>query len=605
MPQLIISEPDRSPVAIDLHEPLVAGRDKQNPLPLVHQPISRQHAVFERDGDDWIIRDLDSANGTFVNGIRATKKKLAEGDVIQIGPVRLVFIDESPPNIVIRQSAATDLTLKLPPSNERLALLYEVARAAEVFDDVEALLGHLPETVLKVVGCERAMVALSDRAGQAIVRQIARGRAHDSAANELVVSRSIVHAVLGRRESMVISTGQDAPKTAAKQGILSAMAVPLETAGHVFGFLYVDDRRREYSFGAEDLDFLRILGRLLATLLDNAERLDRTCALQETGWGRTDIVGQSAAMQRLRHQIDKVAAAPTAHVLILGESGTGKDLVARALHKASARARQPFVTVHCAAIPDTMIESFLFGYAKGAYSGIAEGRRGQFVLADGGTLLLDEIGDLSLSAQAKVLRVLQSGDLLPLGAEHPLRVDVRVVATTHKDLRQQIAEGRFREDLYYRLNVLEIQVPPLREREGDIELLSQTFVETTAFHMGKRVRSLSPSALLAIRSYPWPGNVRELKNEVERAVVEAEGSAVEIDDLSFNLRQTILKIPAGLQDRSLAQRYAALETTEQGLVDEALRTARGNLTEAARLLGITRIMMRRRVERFGMKCKDA
>lgn len=608
MPQLVVSEPDRSPIAIDLRGPLILGRDKQNSLPLVHQPISRQHAIVECLGDDWIVRDLNSANGTFVNGIRIIKKKLTDGDVVQIGPVRLVFREDATTNIVLTHPPLDDKTLELGPPNKRLRLLVEVARTAEEANDIEQLLGRLPETVLKLVGCERAMLALADRSGKTIVQQIVRGKTNAGSSSDMIVSRSIVLAVLGRRESIVISSGQDAPQTAAMQGILSAMAVPLETGGRVFGFLYVDDCRRENSFGGEDLDFLRVLGRLLATMLDNAERFDRSRALQETASGpalASVMAGQSAAMNKLRSQIIKIAATPTSNVLILGESGTGKELVARELHKASARANHPLVTVNCAAIPDAMIESVLFGYAKGALTGIAGPKRGQFVLADGGTLLLDEIGDLSLSAQAKVLRVLQDGELLPLGAEHPINVDVRVIASTHEDLRSEIAAGRFREDLYYRLNVFEIPVPPLREREGDIEMLAHMFLEVTALNLGKPKRGLSKLALAALRSYPWPGNVRELRNEMERAFFQAEGTDVEFDDLSFAVRQKPAKETPAQSFDSLAQRFASLETTEATLVEEALRTARGNLTEAARLLGITRIMMRRRVERFGLKCKDS
>lgn len=607
MSQLIVSEPACAPIAIDLREPLVAGRDKQNPLPLVHQPVSRQHAIFEPDDDGWAVRDLGSANGTFVNGLRISRHKLSDGDVVQIGPVKVVYQEATGPDILLTLTKTDEDTLTLHASNPRLDLLYEVLRATKIIEDPEQLITRIPDMVLRLVGCERVMLALSDQAHKNISRQIVHTRAPEPD-HEITISRKILQAVLERRESVLIGRREEAPRTLVKQGILSAMSVPLEAGGHTFGLIYADDRGRENRFNAADLDFLTILGRLVGAMFDNAERLQRARALAEATGGvgpLHEIVGQSVVIQKLRQQIAKIAAAPMANVLIRGESGTGKERVARALHRASPRAQHPFVAVNCAAIPDTMIESALFGYEKGAFTGATQARRGQFVLAGGGTLFLDEIGDLSLSAQAKVLRVLQEGELLPLGAEVPVKVDVRVFAATHKDLRREIAEGRFREDLYYRINVLEIDVPPLRSRGSDIDLLARIFLDSAALNLGKRLHGFSPAALVALRSYSWPGNVRELRNEVERALVQAEGSVVEVDDLSSTLQRVGVQEPQTmLPSDSLAMRFAALEPTERALVEEALRTARGNLTEAARLLGMTRIMMRRRVEKFGLRCKD-
>lgn len=608
MPRLIIAEPERAPVAIDLRDAVIAGREKQNPLPLVHQPISRQHALFEPDGDGWAVRDLGSANGTFVNGLRVKRQTLVEGDVVQIGPVKLVFREEASPEILHTLAPRDDETLDLRASSPRLDVLYEVTRAIGIIEDPEQLLERIADMVLKLARCEIVMVGLSDAAGKNIVRQFVRTRAEGLGTNEIAMSRTILQAVLERRESVLIGNQNEAPQTLVKQGVVSAMSVPLVTGGRVLGLLYAYDRGREDRFSPEDLDFLKVLGALVAAMLDNAERLQRSRALAEAAVGLGplhEIVGQSAVVQKLRLQIAKIAAAPMANVLIRGESGTGKERVARALHQASSRATGPFVALNCAAIPDTMIESALFGYKKGAFTGATQPRRGQFVLADGGTLFLDEIGDLSLAAQAKVLRVLQEGEVLPLGAESSVKVDVRVFAATHRDLRREIAEGRFREDLYYRLNVLEIEVPPLRERGADIDLLAQIFLDAAALNLGKRLQGFSPSVLVALRAYSWPGNVRELRNQVERAAVEAEGPVIEMDDLSPAIQRAGVKEPPMLlPSDSLTMRFAALEPTERALVEEALQAARGNLTEAARLLGITRIMMRRRVEKFGLRCKD-
>ncbi|MDI1433387.1 sigma 54-interacting transcriptional regulator [Polyangium sorediatum] len=613
MPHLIVYEPGQGPVAVPLDESLIVGRDAQCDLLLGHQPVSRQHAHFEHGPDGFTVRDLGSANGTFVNGVRIEESKLLDGHHIHIGPVTLVFQAQEAPEIIYAQPALSEATIELGPPNKRLTLLYALTRTIGALDEPDVVIGRMLEAILQLAGGERAMVALGDGADGAPHRRLTRGRSDSSLTDEIVVSRTIMHALVVRRESVIVRDGRtrDAPRTLARQGILSAMGAPLEVAGRVLGFLYVDDRSREERFGTEDLDFLNALARLLAAALDAAERYQRARVLAEATSGHGplhDIVGQSSAIQKLRVQVARCAAAQGAHVLIRGESGTGKELVARALHVASPRSQRPLIAVNCAAIPDTMLEGALFGYEKGAFTGAVQSRRGQFVLAHQGTLLLDEIGDLSLSAQAKVLRVLQEGELLPLGAEVPLHVDVRVLAATHKDLRREIAEGRFREDLYYRLNVLQIDVPPLRERDADITLLAQTFLEAAALNLGKRLTGFSPGALAALTAYAWPGNVRELKNEVERAVIHAEGPSVELDDLSVAVGRALVSLGSPATERpdgSLASRFAALEPTERALVEEALAAARGNIAEAARLLGITRIMMRRRVERFSLRGRDS
>jgi Nif-specific regulatory protein len=255
-----------------------------------------------------------------------------------------------------------------------------------------------------------------------------------------------------------------------------------------------------------------------------------------------------------------------------------------------------------------MVESELFGYEKGSFTGAIRDKRGKFVQAHGGTLFLDEIGDLALPAQAKLLRAIQEGEVQPLGSERTVRVDVRVVAATHKDLSAEIAAGRFRRDLYYRLAVVELTLPPLRERGGDVVLLTQAMLTRVASKACKPLVGFSPEALDAILRYEWPGNVRELQNEVERATILAQGSVIELDELSRKLQPTASPRPipmpqcgAQLQDASLAAQFATLEVTERALVEQALTLARGNVSEAARILGISWIMMKRRIDRFCLR----
>jgi Nif-specific regulatory protein len=314
-----------------------------------------------------------------------------------------------------------------------------------------------------------------------------------------------------------------------------------------------------------------------------------------------ELIGASPPMQRLKTEICKYGAAPGTNVLIRGESGTGKELVARALHAVSPRSSRPLVTLNCAAIPETMIESELFGYDKGAFTGAVREKKGKFSLADRGTLFLDEIGDLNLPAQAKVLRAIQEGEIQPLGSEKTIHVNVRILSATHKDLAQEIKDKHFREDLYYRLNVVEIEVPPLRARGEDIHILAQALLRSSATNVGKRLQGFTPQALAALRQYPWPGNVRELKNEVERAALITDAANIDISDLSSRVRGRSAPVDgAELPAVSLSEQFAALEPTERRIIEEALKAARGNVSEAARLLGITRIMIKRRIDRFGL-----
>jgi Nif-specific regulatory protein len=607
MAQLIVYEPGHVPTALALTTPTGVGRDLQSDLPLVHHQVSRHHARFEPDGDGWIVRDLGSANGTFVNGVRVDRSRLSQGDTLDIGPVKLVFQEQDGAEIVLAKPSQDANTQEIGPPNKRLVLLYKMTRTLGAVDNLEALLHHMLTSMLELVGGERAMVCLLPSTRHEEMQRVAHVNPH-AASEQIVVARAMIHAMLDLRQSVLIrESPEHTTDTISRHGIRSAMGAPLEIAGQLLGYLYLDDRRRQGAFGEEDLDFLNALARLASVAIDHAYRLARATGVAEAAAGIgpvQEILGNCQAIQKLRALITRCAASPKGNILIHGESGTGKELVARALHNASARAQQAFVAVNCAAIPDTMIEGSLFGHEKGAFTGATQRRRGQFLLADQGTLFLDEVGELSLSAQAKVSRALENGEVFPLGAEIPLRVDVRVIAATQKDLRREVAEGRFREDLFYRLRLLEIEVPPLRERGGDIELLAQIFLESAVLNLRLSKRAFSPSAREALKSYSWPGNVRELRNEVERALILAENDLIDFHDLSREIGNSDVAPGEPRPADSLAERFKELELIERKIVEEALMSARGNVTAAARRLGITRIMMRYRIERFGLRVKD-
>jgi two-component system nitrogen regulation response regulator NtrX len=320
-------------------------------------------------------------------------------------------------------------------------------------------------------------------------------------------------------------------------------------------------------------------------------------ALRATVDRRLTMIGESYVMGQLREQI--AMAAPTnGRVLIYGENGTGKELVARTIHTLSRRRSGPFVEVNCAAIPEELIESELFGHMKGAFTGATADRRGKFEMADGGTLFLDEIGDMSLKTQAKVLRALQEQVVEPVGGTSSVKVDVRVIAATNKDLPAEIRAGRFREDLYFRLNVIPIFVPPLRDRDPDIPHLAEHFIAEMAREYGRRPKRLDPAAASGLRSYRWPGNVRELRNTIERLMIMVPGDTIALGDLAFldGVAVTAADQPAGPP----LPLHEARERFERDYILRALAAQNGNISRTADALGVERSNLYRKMRAFGI-----
>ncbi|RMG03871.1 MAG: sigma-54-dependent Fis family transcriptional regulator [Nitrospirae bacterium] len=308
--------------------------------------------------------------------------------------------------------------------------------------------------------------------------------------------------------------------------------------------------------------------------------------------GCTEFVGDSPQMRRIFDLLEKVI--PTrSNVLLLGESGTGKGMIAELIHCNSPRRESPFMTINCSAIPETLLESELFGYKKGAFTGATDNKDGLFKLADGGTLFLDEIGDMPLSLQSKILKVIETGEVFPLGGKKPVQTDVRLIAATNKNLAEMVEEGRFREDLYYRLNVIEINIPPLRERPDDIPLLARYFLDQYSAENRKPLRGISKEAMDILISYPWFGNVRELRNVIERAVVLSEGDEIRPEDLPDSVRFPSSRAPVNLKE--LVSQY------EKKIIVEKLSEHNWDKEETARHLGIDLATLYRKIKRLGIE----
>jgi DNA-binding NtrC family response regulator len=356
-----------------------------------------------------------------------------------------------------------------------------------------------------------------------------------------------------------------------------------------------------------DNDEIRLVVRraLERTQLARENRMLRARLERELGWG--NLIGSGPAMRRVFQTIQKVAETDLT-VLIRGESGTGKELVAQALHQHSARKQAPFVAVNCAAISRELVESELFGHEKGSFTGAEARRVGRFEAAHGGTIFLDEIGDMAPETQAKVLRVLQERSFERVGGSKPLQVDVRVVAATHRDLERDVRDGRFREDLYYRLKVVELELPPLRERGEDLASLAERFLEQLAERHGRPRKRLAPEALAELSRHAWPGNVRELRNAVERAAVLAAGEEIQVEDLALPHGEPAGAgappagggegVPFGEAKRSAVERF------ERAYLLRALRENEGNISRTAEAIGMVRQSLQQKIRELGLRDED-
>jgi len=381
------------------------------------------------------------------------------------------------------------------------------------------------------------------------------------------------------------------------------LCAPLRTRAGTIGVLSLRNKRG--GFSAADVALIGAFARAVAAAIDTARQLvgarqeearlraevDALQGQAARGSGFGDIVGHSAAMRAVFRLLESVAPLPVT-VLVSGESGTGKELIARALHFNGPRRARPFVAVNCGALSETLLASELFGYRRHAFTGAMADKKGLFEVADGGTILLDEVGDMPASMQVQLLRVLQEGEVLPVGDTQPRRVDVRVIAATHRDLGAEVRAGRFREDLYYRLTVFPIALPPLRERREDLPLLVAHLLARTAARFGAAPRHCGPAALARLAAYGWPGNVRELQNAVEHAMVLARGDGIEPEDLPAAVRAATPEVPRAPDGLTLR---AAREAFERAYLTQALAAHGGNASRAARTLGISRVMLQRRI----------
>lgn len=516
---------------------------------------------------------------------------------------------------------------------EQLAEIEALVRSLGTRERLKPLLERVLDALLLWTGVERGLLLLrapgpsanGDEGDRLVVRAARNLAREDLHGVQLELSRSLARRALERGAPVVAvdAAGElpDVHQSVHALKLRSVLAVPLTARGEVQGVVYLDDRMRRGAFGPSELAWVKLVATLAAVAIADARdqlRLRRAARraaraearmaqslarreaelelaarelerIREVRGDYSAIVGRSESMLELLRTVDRVAASEVP-VLVQGESGSGKELIARALHDNGPRRGKPFVAENCAAIPEALLESTLFGHVRGAFTGAARQRAGLFEVAHGGTLFLDEIAEMPLAMQTKLLRVVQEGEIRPVGSERSRKVDVRIITATHRDLRERVEQGNFREDLFYRLNVIVLRVPPLRERAGDIPLLVQRFTELHG--QGRKLR-FDAEVLEALVRYDWPGNVRQLENEVRRLLVLTEG-AVLFEHLSPEI-QAAARLPRALDTLHVKTRVEALE---RELVQTALRRTQGNQTRAAELLGLSRFGLQKMMKRL-------
>ncbi len=469
---------------------------------------------------------------------------------------------------------------------DHLYALLSISQEINSIQEIDPLLNRVMDIAMKALNAERGFVILLDKYSGEMTVRAARNISDDMIANKEQISMSAVQTVLGKGEPLLTHDAQEDPRFSGSesvvlQGILSVACVPLRMKERLIGCIYVDSRSQRRMFNQESLDFLAAFANQAAIAIENArvyERIrDENVRLTKEAGSRfrfEGIIGQSLKIRQVLEMVEQIAASDVS-VLIQGESGTGKELIARAIHFHGPRKDRPFVAQYCGALTETLLESELFGHKKGSFTGSVEDKKGLFEVADGGTFFLDEIGDISPNIQTKLLRVLQEGEIKRVGDTHVRRVNVRIISASNKDLQDEVREGRFREDLFYRLNVIPIRMPPLRERKEDIPLLARHFFEKHQAKIKKTIEAIAPQALEALLAYDWPGNVRELENTIERAMVLARGTIIMPGDLY---------LPKNVESVGQAQ---TLQDSEKHFVLKILEECGGNKTRAAKKLGVS------------------
>ena len=574
------------------------GRAPDNKLVIDDPAIQPYHAQVLRDGKGWVLSSLDRAAVLMVNGKERRHHSLKDGDILHMGGTELTFTTTEP---AANTTSQRTLAPVLPPSgpDPRFEKIATFAEKLLLGMQVPEIFKILLDAVIELTGASKGFLIHIN--GDRLVIPAARNVDRvDVESDPSMVSDSVIARVIKDRRSLIVGDARNdtilgQSKSVVDLRLQSVMCVPLLAKDQLIGVLYVGTEGVGKLFTADDLELLKIFAAQAALILHNALLLNELIlenedlAREVAGGTGGSMIGSHSSMKDVFHTLDKVAPTDIS-LLVVGETGTGKELVARELHKRSNRANGPFISINCGAIPENLLESELFGHKKGAFTGALHDKQGKFEDANGGTLFLDEIGEMPMNLQVKLLRVLQEREIERVGEGKPRAVDIRVVSATNKNLEEEIKEGRFREDLYYRLNEILVELPPLRDRGDDITMIAQHLMRRYCKLYPGRAVGFTPEALAALKSYVWPGNVRQMENRVKKALVLADGPMLSPQDLGFE--------PGATDERRWQPLNDAKEAFQQRYIRDCLESHDWNKAATARALDVDPRTIFRYIERF-------
>ena len=600
-----------------LHPPLVIGRDGASTIAVEDEAVAPRHCQITASDGRFQLTDLGSASGTFVNGIPVTQRTLAVGDQIGVGGTLFLFQveDATPQNRQVSLDDAQGLDESAQPSHHdellylqpeslaalpasarldrTLSTLLKISTAIGSIRDVESLQWQLLGMIFDVIPAERGAILLVDTGRAAEILSTVAWDRVAGPEHPVHVSRAMVQRVM-KEGVAVLET--ESGKESKRRWVLCA---PLAVASRVLGIVYLDSENPAAAFTKDDLQLLAGIAGLAAIAIENArqfERLgDENQRLRAQVSLQHDMVGHSARMRQVYQFIEKVAPSDST-VLIYGASGTGQELAARAIHKNSPRKDQPFVALNCAALTETLLESELFGHEKGAFTSAIAQKKGLLEVAENGSVFLDEVGELSLTMQAKLLRVLQEREFVRVGGTKAIKLGARFLAATNRDLQKAVRENAFRADLFHRLNVISFSLPPLRERREDIPMLAEYFAARYAKRCNREVKGISAEVRACLERYDWPGNIRELENAMERAVVIGSSAFIVPEDLPETLSES-----APPACGTAGKFHDAVRDLKKQLIAGAFEQAGGNVTEAAKLLALNPNYLHRLIRNLDLR----
>ncbi|MGO9434081.1 MAG: sigma 54-interacting transcriptional regulator [Terracidiphilus sp.] len=607
---MVVSGPSKGTVVRFAGDQLSVGRDSANNLSLRDRAVSRRHFTISKSDAAFHLIDLESHNGTFVNGIPVRRKLLTHGDTLRVGRCELVFLITEDEGLVLEPVQFQDEDAEdslLTTTNVRayspvtqgtdvgrmardLNALFKIANTINSIRDLEPLQQRLLQLIGEVIPADTGAIVILRHADEEPISSCVWER-HPTASPQIAIRREIVQRALWER-SPILSKPSDSKESG------EILCVPLVGVERTVGVLYMAANSKEHKLEDGHVHFVSSVAGIAAVTLENVlatealrsenRRLQAELDLQDV------IIGESKGMHQVENFISRVAKSDST-VLVRGESGTGKELVARAIHRNSPRADKPFVAINCAAIPEALLESELFGHEKGSFTGAIATKKGRLEIAEGGTVFLDEIGELAPMLQAKLLRALQQHEFERVGGNRTLKLDARVIAATNKNLEEAIKVNQFRQDLYYRLNVVSVVVPPLRDRPDDIPLLAMYFASKYSERCKRPLKGISSAARALLTNYSWPGNVRELENAVEHAIVLGTGDEILPDDLP----EALLEVQPA--ESSGAKYHDQINRLKKRMIVDAVKQSKGNYTEAAKLLAVHPNYLHRLIRNLDIK----